>query len=908
MSLSRIVVLCLLSCNVYSLSYAADPVTTGPVVTVQNISDRSKKVLDFAQEFPTRVLTLYKNFDESLKNFEEVSKDFKTFSDHLNKVYKETFEKELGDLQKQVKEKIAFEPAQTFLIGLVKTVEEKLSLPSYLAVLKAFLKSAKTFIDTLTPRVNAELARVLPIVDILRPYVKTANELSDATKAQVATIITDAKTANDLVLVLGAGSLVPQDKINSADATLKIAEALINTINEPLQKVEPIVKGVQSISTTLVNVKRQIVPLVTDLVDKLALPIVKTVADVKKTIFDNVSNYTGWLNAGTFGVLPGVLEINKINTVMDDFKSLPKPDEAKFKALSDFAKAFTISSKAGMSQEEYERDVAYLLPQLEKLVKLLKPIANDFMALPGDVMALLKSYMKFFEELSVTKLTVGGTLFETQPFEKYRIFDVQSGASRCFARYVAMPSFSVDLGLVKLTGLSMLSSNCSLMKISDLNDSEVLKDFGERVISPGSIFKTAMSFTDRFITFIQNIPVVKDLFTRDSMKVSGVFKLSKKRVGPEAYIGTKLQADITRSVDFKVKDTKIGTLKLKSLGIEIIPGTLPNTANLMLPVKGVFDFSLLANFPTLDVAMVYDVQNLAGTLSGIFKGTWKDIFNIKGLNFSDPGLSITLSKAGIAGAGVTASMALAGKMVGVKGIVDFTNPKDLTLGFVGTFEGGLSISDIALMHAELAKQAGLVPFSLDEIKKYIPEIALRECKVVIMPKPMVLFGKIYGRGMTITGKAKLFNKECEVFINVSAGGLYGTISIDPLDFTVLKMEGLGADKKLKFALSLDKGNTSLAGLYCDANISIAAPPFTLANAKGKVYLAPALLRVTGLEMSLAGAGKVSFDAEAGFDLNRLPTDLGSIPYKFKAVLKPDSIKSLSDSFQGAFNKMSECFK
>jgi hypothetical protein len=502
-------------------------------------------------------------------------------------------------------------------------------------------------------------------------------------------------------------------------------------------------------------------------------------------------------------------------------------------------------------------------------------------------------------------------LWDQLSFEKYRIFDIQRGATRCFAQYVVFPD-SFDLGLVKFTGLSMLSSNCSAMKISDMNDQEVLKDFGDIAVRPGKTFKTMMSFTDRFINLIQNIPVVKDLFTRDSMKVSGNFNMNTKTNLAQAFIGTNLQADITRAIDFAVKDTKLGKLTLKSLGVEVVPGALPNTSNLMLPVKGTFDFLLLDNFPTLDVAMVFDMQNLAGTLSGIFKGTWKDVFKIKGLNFSDPGLSITLSKVGISGAGVTANMVIAGKTVGVTGNVDFTDLKKPEIGFVGDFKGGLSIGDIALMHIEIAKAAGLVPLSLAEVKKIIPDLSLRECKVIIMPKPMALFGKMYPTGITVSGKSNLLGKDCEVLLNLTASGIYGSFSIDPVDLKIVALEGIPTakkpNKKLEFALSLDTKNTSLAGLYCDANISISAPPFTLARVKGMVYLVPSMIRITGLETSLAGVGKVSLDVQAGFDLNKLPTNLGAIPYKFKAVLKPDSIKSLSDSFQGAFNKMGECFK
>jgi hypothetical protein len=180
-----------------------------------------------------------------------------------------------------------------------------------------------------------------------------------------------------------------------------------------------------------------------------------------------------------------------------------------------------------------------------------------------------------------------------------------------------------------------------------------------------------------------------------------------------------------------------------------------------------------------------------------------------------------------------------------------------------------------------------------------------------MPKPMPLFGKIYPAGITVSGKSNLLGKEGEVLLNVTDRGIYGSFSVDPIDLKIIALEGIPTakkpNKKLEFALSLDTKNTSLAGLYCDANISISAPPFTLARVKGKVYLVPSMIRITGLETSLAGVGKVSLDVQAGLDLNKIPTNLNSL-FKFKAVLKPDSIKSLSDSFQGAFNKMGECFK
>jgi hypothetical protein len=892
-------------------------------VTSKEVFDRADKVVNKADSFLKRsalVLALYKN---SVENFTTANTGVASLAASTVQYY-DSLKKRYDELPALIAKDVEFAPIATFLQGLVKLVESFVPLSDYLDKGQRLLVATNKISDVLTKRIAAELVEANNDLVTAEKEKKKIDDVLADVKAKLAMLreaVASFEAAEKAAQSTGGLPVPPEliarrdkalaDKnktLVDANTQLQEAEKLLITVDGILQKIESTAQPMNDISKSVLALQVDSQAKLTALVAIMQKSSDEYSAKAEEYL-KMVNGYTAWLNKGSLGVVPGIIEISGINTKKKELKPLPLFGEEPVKAYEKFAETFMLQPEAGKTVDVYTKDAAYLKAQFPSVSAALKGLIGEATALPGRAKQVIDENLNTVKKLQPIDLTFKGELFETQPFENYRIFDIQSGTARCIARYVAMPSFAIDLGLVKFTGLSMLSSNCTFMKISDLKDQEILNDLGEQSIRPGSIFKTAMSFTDRFITLIQNISVVKDIFTRDSMKVSGVFKIDKKKVASQAYIGTKLQADITRSVDFTVEDTKIGTLKLMSLGVDIVPGLLPNTANLMLPVKGTFDFSLLSNFPTLEIAMVYDVQNLAGTLSGIFKGMWRDVFNIKGLNFSDPGLSITLSKAGITGAGVTANMAIAGKTVGMKGNVDFTNIKQPEIGFIGTFEGGLSLSDLALMHAELAKSAGLVPFSLDDIKKYIPNLSLRECKVILMPKPMALFGVTYPAGTTVSGKAKLLGKEGEVFLNITASGIAGSFSIDPVDLKVIKMEGLGADKKLKFSISLKTADPTLAGLSCDANISLVAiTPFPGFTAKGTVYLAPSLIRVTGLQTSLAGVGNVSLDVQAGFDLNTLPTNLASIPYKFKAVLKPDSIKSLSDSFQGAFNKMGECFK
>ena len=908
MSLFRVLLVLVLSCNVYSFSQAADPVAVGGV-TAQNIADRSKKVLDFAAAFPTRVLTLYTSVDASVNNFNKVNTGFKGLSDLLTDVYSSTIKKELMGLPEQVKEKIAFVPAQNLINGLLTIADEKLSLgifPSkdplvvgYLDVLDIFVTSIKTFIDKLHPRIEAELARVLPVFEALKPYVKTATELNDATKNDIAKIIADTKVVTDFLLVAGAGELVPQDKLQAADQKLKIVESLITKIDEPLKKAEPIAKTVHDISVTLADLERQIVPLATPILKDTVKPMAKLAGEIKNNVLENADKYTKWLNAATFGVVKDIIEINKLDITTEEVTPLSKPNKSYFVVLQTFAKNFTLSSKAGESQEQYEKDMNYLIPELSKLPGLLTPIVSDFTNVGTQATAMINAYMKFFNELSLTKISIGGKVFGID-FEKYRIFDIQQPAFRCFARYMVAPKISFNLGIVELKGLSLLNSSCSLMKIADLNDPDVtkdFKDFGNQDIKPGQFYKTTLSYSTDFIKKVENTPLLKDIFKSGSMPVFG--KLVN--VGKGQFLGSELEAVTNEGITID----KVGTLTLRSFGIAVVedPDFL-GKPKIVLPVRGSMQWQFADNFkPLFDLAMVFDTQKLAGTLSGIAKETWQDALGIKGLVFSNPGLSITAGVVGgVTGVGLTAQAKLGKKEFEVMGNVDLASPRDAA--YIAKLKGGLGWKDIIGISTAVAEAAGK-PIPVFDGVKNLPELSLRDCELAFIPREMMLFGKMQKAGVTLKATANFFGKNCEVFINFAGDGFYGSMSLDPLDLKVVKMEGLydkalNPDKKIVFAIS-GGSKGQLAGLYCDVNVTLLGD----ITAQGKLSLivseVPVItnVRISDLIVKLGGFGNCKLDVSVGINLNEIPTNLASIPWKVDATFDNTMVSYLKQQIDNS---------
>lgn len=194
---------------------------------------------------------------------------------------------------------------------------------------------------------------------------------------------------------------------------------------------------------------------------------------------------------------------------------------------------------------------------------------------------------------------------------------------------------------------------------------------------------------------------------------------------------------------------------------------------------------------------------------------------------------------------------------------------------------------------------------MNEVKKYVPDLALSDCKIAFMPKVMTLFGKTYFKGITVSGKAQFLGKACEVFINVTSKGLYGTLELDPLDFKVLKIQGL-TQPKLQFAVSIDQ--SSLGGLACDVNVLFAVPPFEGVKSQGKLVIVPGFMRVQDLSVNLFGALKFALTLELGIDWNAVPKNLASLPWKVKATMTTAGRESLAQSFKNAFDGMQACFK
>ena len=947
MSLFRVLLVLVLSCNVYSFSQATDPVAAGGV-TAQNITDRANKAIAFANAFPDRVLMLYKSLDESVNNFNEINTGFKGLSDLLTEVYSSTIKKELMGLPEQVEKKIAFVPAQKLIKGLLLVADEKLSLGifsnvtkgdfkptyafGYLDALDLLVTSIKTFIGKLHPRVEAELARVLPVFATLKPYVKTANELNDATKNDRAKIIADTKVVTDLLLVVGVGELVPQDTLQAADEKLKIVESLITKIDEPLKKAEPIVAIVHPLSTEIVTLERQIVSLATPILKDTVKPMAKLAGEIKNNVLENANKYTAWLNAATFGVVKDIIEINKLDITTEEVKPLSKPIKERFVALQTFATNFTLSSKAGESQEQYEKEVVkYLIPELSKLPGLLTPIVTEFTNVGTQATTMVAAYMKFFNELSLTKISIGGKWLGI-PFEKYRFFDTQSGAFRCFSRYMVMSS-ALNLGVVELKDLILFNTSCELITIAELKDKEVSRDFGDnKTMRAGQFYKAKMSYSQKFIDLVKNVPLLKDIFKSGATPVSGELL----NVGPGKFLGTQIAVSVNQNIDifagfnqaiaifnkgaggstqltaaFKAINTAVENLKkafklkLTSFGAAVVENALvPGTPKIVFPIKGTIDLALGADFkPTIAMGMVFDPapEKLSGTLSGVWEGSWKNAFGLPDLTLSKLGVSTTIGvKGGVTGAGITAKVKLGSKDLSVIGNVDFASPQDTA--YIIELEKGFLLTDIITLGATLA--------GMPDVSKYIsslPNVALNKCKLAFIPREMMLFGEMQKAGITLTGTVSILGKEATIFINFSRDGFYGDVSLDAINLILVKLEGL-TDTKLKFAISGGQAGKP-NGFYSDAKISIAVPPFgNLAKVKGTVYLVPSFIRITGLEASLGDLGKAVLDVSAGWDFNNFPTNLASVPWKFKAVLKKDAAGSLADSFTGAFKKMGECLK
>lgn len=905
-----------------------------------NVDDiRVKAVYEQAQAVFVSSDSLLKRFDavvpvyqESITNFKVANAGFLPLTESALNSYanlKKTYE----SLPDEVIKKIEFKPVAKFIASLFTVFESFVPVSLYLDQGQRLLMATKKVVATVTPRITSELIKTEKILTDTRGE----KQKLEVVVAKLRDTLEKLRKAVDLLDVAEkalqpvAGVKLPADAAQKRDAALKAKNDLLTEISTTLKeaqdallKAEVILKNVEETSQSTKNISNSLVTFQQEMQKNLdtyrvtATKIVDEYVSLAKEYVKTIDGYTSWLNKGTLGIVPGILEIDTINTKEKSIKPLPVFNNKVIEAYENFAKAFAIKAEASKLSVNYVQDATFLKAQaagyaqdiayLTAQAVLAKALLADLVAEARDYSSrakgIIQEDLEVLKKIQPTDVTMSGKLWQTYPFENFRIYDIQSGAARCFAHYISLPTFSLDLGVVKFSSMSSFDSNCSLMTIGDLKDAVVSNDFGaSRRIIPGHIFKTKLSFTDRFIAQITTIPLLNNLFKEGSVPVVGTIMVTPGAKGGLqllSLIGTSLEAAFTREIEIP----KVGVVKLTSVGLSIVPGIVPKTAKVMIPVKGTLDFPLSDSFkPTFDVAMVFDTQALAGTLSGIWKGQWKDPFGLKGFAFSDPGVSITVGAKGITGIGMTAQTEFAGKVVKVAGTADLAQPQEI--GFIGSLEGGISLKDIVDLHIRMAQQAGVAPISMDDVKKFLPDLSLRDCKIAFMPKVMTLFGKTYFKGITVSGKAQFLGKACEVFLNVTSKGIYGTLELDPLDFKVVKIQGL-TQPKLQFAVSIDKN--SLGGLACDAQVSLTSPPFEGVKTQGKVFVVPGFIRIQDLSVSLFGALKFALTLEVGIDWNAVPKNLASLPWKVKATMTTAGRESLAQSLKNAFDGMQSCFK
>lgn len=476
-------------------------------------------------------------------------------------------------------------------------------------------------------------------------------------------------------------------------------------------------------------------------------------------------------------------------------------------------------------------------------------------------------------------------------------FDYQKGPDRCAGTYEIRPKDEVveSFGPVELKGGVIFTSNCQpglALKFSDLKHSELTKIFGERAIVPGKYTQTNMSFTKKFLDDIAKVPFASEMFKDGSLSVVGF--IGKK----PALIGTDLRAQTKGSI--KLQDAL--TLSLKSIGIKVLQGPTKDITKYVIPVEGSMNIKISTLFEALfDLFMDFDLTTMSGTLAGVCKKEWKDFLGIKGMTLSNPGVSITFPAVGT-GVGITGQAKFGKKQIKITSAVDLVKPAES--GFSGEFIGTLETTDIIDIYLALASAvAGSKPFSVEEAKAILPELSISNAKIVLMPKPTTLFGKEYKEGTLVTGKANVLGKNCDVFINITKTGIYGSFSLDPVDLILVKLEGL-TDKKLNFSLTLDKAKDKVSGLFCDAKVAINIPPLKAISGQGIVQIAPKLTRLSDVKANLPGVGSIALDAQANLDFK----NLGSAPWKFKITVKGDAAQSLGKSMQDSLNKVKDCFK
>ena len=938
MSLFRIVL-------VLALGFFTVAAEQAQQVTSKEVFDRADKVVNDANSLLKRseiVLGLYKN---SVENFKTANAGVASFTASTVNYY-DSLKKKYDALPSLIKKYVEFAPISTFLTGLVKLVESFVPLSDYLDKGQRLLIATKKIADVLTTRIGAELIEAnngLTTAEQEKKKIDTALAEVQANLATLREAVATFEAAEKAAQSTGglpvpAELIAKRDKasadknkaLTGANAQLLKAEEIVATAAGVLQKAESTVQPMNDTSKSVLALSRDSQEQLSSLVAIMQKDSDEYVA-MAEGYLKTVNGYTSWLNKGTLGVVPGIIEISGINTKKKELKPLPLFGEAPVKAYEKFAETFVLKPGAGKAADVYANDAAYLKTQIPVADTALKGLVAEATALPGKAKQVINENLAAIKKLQPIDLTLSGKWLGI-PFEKYRFFDTQIGASRCFSRYMVMPS-GLNLGVVELKDLILFNTSCELITIAELNDTDVSNDFGEKtMMRAGQFYKAKMSYSQETINFVKNVPLLKDIFKSGSIPVSGELL----NVGPGKFLGTQIAVTVNQNIDIfagfnKAIDifnkkaggsnqlttafTAINTaienvkkafkLKLTSFGAAVVENALiPGTPKIVFPVKGTIDLVLGADFkPTIAMGMVFDPapEKLSGTLSGVWEGSWNNALGLPGLTLSKLGVSTTIGvKGGVTGVGLTAKAKLGSKDLAVTGNVDFASPQDTA--YIIEFEKGFLLTDIITMGATLA--------GMPDVSKYIsslPNVALNKCKLAFIPREMMLFGEMQKAGITLTGTVSILGKEATIFVNFSNNGFYGDVSLDAINLILVKLEGL-TDTKLKFAISGGQAGKP-NGFYCDAKISIAVPPFgNLAKVKGTVYLVPSFIRITGLEATLGDLGKAVLDVSAGWDFNNFPTKLDKVPWNFKAVLTKDAAGSLAGSFKKAFDKMGECLK
>ena len=285
------------------------------------------------------------------------------------------------------------------------------------------------------------------------------------------------------------------------------------------------------------------------------------------------------------------------------------------------------------------------------------------------------------------------------------------------------------------------------------------------------------------------------------------------------------------------------------------------------------------------------------TLSGAMNGMWDNALGLKGFSIGNIGIGGSLLYAGA----VFEGLELKGSVKLGDKIFDLATKGSVTEGaaFIGTMKGELSYKDIANF-ANSSTGAGL---PIDQIFKIIPNVALENPQLQIIPVATTIVGKEYPAGTSFEGAISIFGKKTTMKVLISQQDIKGSAVLPEITIPgLLSLKGTkspdGTIKAPEVTLLISKSGPKLASLYTKCFVELAPVILGGASADGFIDFTAAGTNIK-MKSKLFNQFMFDIDLTSKASLTQPPVNL-----QIKATMAADGgLGDLADRLRQEANKI-----